>query len=232
MLSWVLLIFLVRSILFFVLPCRGAQFVLFCSVDSFLCILFYCLLIRSFRVFCPRDLSALHPSLVRLFESTCDWLRVCSSCCAQYWFVLLAYSMLWQSFFWESASSPRGHRVCVLPRPYGGLPTAQCIESSRRSAVISLCRPLWRPLAAATEGADSFTRYQQVSLSPPGGASARSAPVPQCGLALQSRLTVLASMSAPSFDSRRVSSPKGVDQCLVRGKTLFRNFPWPRLCIL
>ena len=228
MLSWVLLIFLVRSILFFVLPCRGAQFVLFCSVDSFLCILFYCLLIRSFRVFCPRGLSALHPSLVRLFESTCDWLRVCSSCCAQYWFVLLAYSMLWQSFFWESASSPRGHRR-----------TASSVWRAAHCTVHREQPPLRRhqPVSTFVETSGSCYRgsrliYQQVSLSPPGGASARSAPVPQCGLALQSRLTVLASMSAPSFDSRRVSSPKGVDQCLVRGKTLFRNFPWPRLCIL
>ena len=47
--------------------------------------------------------------------------------------------------------------IGVLPRPYGRLPIAQCIEGSRRSTVISLCQPLWRALASAAEGADSFT---------------------------------------------------------------------------
>ena len=113
-------------------------------------------LVFSFLGFCTRVLSALRPSLVRPFEFTCDFLRLCSSCYARIWFVLLAFSMLWQSFFWEG--NPPVHGVIgVLPRPYGGLPTAQCIEGSRRSAVISPCRPLWRPLASAAEGADSFT---------------------------------------------------------------------------
>ena len=111
-------------------------------------------LVFSFLGFCPRVLSALRPSLVRPFEFTCDCLRVCGSCCADWWSVLLAYGMLWQSFFWEGKYLPPVHGVIgALPRPYGGLP----IEGSRRSAVISLCRPLWRPLAAAVEGADSFT---------------------------------------------------------------------------
>ena len=77
----------------------------------------------SFLGFCPRVLSVLRPLLVRPFEFTCDCLRVCSSCCAQCWFVLLAYSMLWQSFFWEGNPPVHGD-VGVLPRPYGGLPTA------------------------------------------------------------------------------------------------------------
>ena len=56
-----------------------------CDVSSFL---------LSSLGFCTRVLSALRPSLVRPFEFTCDFLRVCSSCCARFWFVLLAYSML------------------------------------------------------------------------------------------------------------------------------------------
>ena len=51
-------------------------------------------LVFSFLGFCTRVLSALRPSLVRPFEFTCDLLRVCSSCCARFRFVLLAYSML------------------------------------------------------------------------------------------------------------------------------------------
>ena len=132
---------------------RGVLFCCWCHVTCFFSLVF------SFLGFCTRVLSALRPSLVRPFEFTCDCLRVCGSCCAHCWSVLLAYGMLWQSFFWEGKYLPPVHGVIgVLPRPYGGLPTAQCIEGSRRSAVIGLCRPLWRPLAAAAEGADSFTR--------------------------------------------------------------------------
>ena len=43
-------------------------------------------LVFSFLGFCTRVLSALRPSLVRPFEFTCDFLRVCSSCCARFWF--------------------------------------------------------------------------------------------------------------------------------------------------
>ena len=77
--------------------------------------------------------------------------------------VLLAYSMLWQSF--SLGGEPPVHHgvIGVLPRPFGELPTAQCIEGSRRSAVIGLCRPLWRPLASAAEGADSLPTGQSVS---------------------------------------------------------------------
>jgi len=54
--------------------------------------------------------------------------------------------------------NPPVHGVIgVLLRPYDGLPSAQCIEGSCRSTVISLCRPLWRPLASAAKGADSLT---------------------------------------------------------------------------
>ena len=53
--------------------------------------------------------------------------------------------------------------IGALPLPFGSLPTAQCIEGIRRSAVIGLCRPLWRPLASAEEGADSLSAGQSVS---------------------------------------------------------------------
>ena len=77
--------------------------------------------------------------------------------------VLLAYSMLWQSFC-LGGEPPVHHGVIgVLPRLFGELPAAQCIEGSRRSAVIGLCRPLWRPLASAAEGADSLPAGQSVS---------------------------------------------------------------------
>ncbi len=50
--------------------------------------------------------------------------------------------------------------TAALPSPSAAilstaLSTASCIESSRLSAVISLRRSLWRPLAAAAERADS-----------------------------------------------------------------------------
>ena len=52
--------------------------------------------------------------------------------------------------------------VCILPTRLGfRLPPVwpaaycECVEGSRLSAVIGLCRSLWRPLVAAAEGADS-----------------------------------------------------------------------------
>jgi len=60
--------------------------------------------------------------------------------------------------------------IGALPLPFGSLPTAQCIEGIRRSAVIGLCRPLWRPLASAEEGADSLSAGQSV----PAGGSTRA----------------------------------------------------------
>ena len=130
--------------------------------------------------------------------------------------------MLWQSFFWEGKYLPPVHGVIgVLPRPYGGLPTAQCIEGSRRSAVISLCRPLWRPLAAAVEGADS-SASESVYLRRGGHPAERAGsgawvgtPGPVDCPCLDER---------PPFqylvntNSRRVSSPRGVAQCLVPRK--------------
>ena len=115
--------------------------------------------------------------------------------------------MLWQSFFWESAFSPRGHRR-----------TASSVWWAAHCTVHRKQPPLRRhqPVSTLVETSGRCCRgsrliYQQAILSPPGGAPARSAPVPECGLARQSRFTVLASMSAPSFNSRRVISPRGVD---------------------
>ena len=76
---------------------------------------------------------------------------------------LLANSMLRQSWEGNLHSVTVSSLIGALPLPLGWLPTAQCIEGIRRSAVIGLCRPLWRPLASAEEGADSLSAGQSVS---------------------------------------------------------------------
>ena len=179
--------------------------------------------------FCPRVLSALRPSLwsarsssrvvivsprlqfvlcSRLVRVLCCWHTICSGNPSPF-----------------LGGNPPVHGVIgVLPRPYGRLPTAQCIEGTAAappsSACVDPCGGLW-PLLKRVQ-----THYQQVSLSPPGGSPERSAPFQKCGLALLSRLTILASMVVPSFSSCRVSPPRGVDQCLVRRKNIlyFRIF--------
>ena len=80
----------------------------------------------------------------RLVRVRCCWQKICSD---------------------NLGREPPVHNgvIGVLPRPLGVLPTAQCIEGIRRSAVIGLCRPLWRPLASAEEGADSLPAGQSVS---------------------------------------------------------------------
>ena len=113
--------------------------------------------------FCPRDLSALRASLVRPFEFTCGVLRICSVCCARAWFMFgVAGKQYAQATL---GGEPPFHNggIGALPLPFGWLPTAQCIEGIRRSAVIGLCRPLWRPLASAEEVADSLSAGQSVS---------------------------------------------------------------------
>ena len=176
----------------------------------------------SFLGFCPRVMCALRPSPVRPFEFTCDCLRVCGSCCAQCWSLLLAYGICSGNPSPFLGGNPLVHGVIgVLPRPYDRLPTAQCIEGSRRSAVISLCRPLWRPLAAAVEGADS-SASESVYLRRGGHPAERAGsgawvgtPGPVDCPCLDER---------PPFqylvntNSRRVSSPRGVAQCLVPRK--------------
>ena len=183
-------------------------------------------LVFSFLGFCTRVLSALRPSLVRPFEFTCDFLHVCNSCCARFWFVLLLASIQYALailFLGGQSSSPRGHRR-----------TASSVWRAAHCTVHRGQPPLRRhqPVSTLVEASGCCCRgsrliYQQVSLSPPGGTPERSAPFQECGLALPSRLTVLASMSAPSFSSRRVSPPRGVDQCLVRRKNPFPNFQEP-----
>ena len=133
------------------------------------------------------------------------------------------------------------HTVCSR-RPFSGRASI-CLRSTGSSAY---CLAVWRaahctvhrgqpplrrhqPVSTLVEASGCCCRgsrliYQQVSLSPPGGAPERSAPVQECELALLSRLTVLASMSAPPFNSRRVSSPRGVDQFLVPRKNPLRFF--------
>ena len=102
----------------------------------------------SSLVFCTRVLSALRPSLVHPFEFTCGVLRICSMCCTHAWFVFgVAGKQHALAIFFLGGEPPVHNGVIgVLPRPFGELPTAQCIEGIRRSAVIGLCRPLWRPL--------------------------------------------------------------------------------------
>ena len=113
--------------------------------------------------FCPRDLSALHASLVRPFEFTCGVLRICSVCCTHAWFVFGVAGKQYALAILGGEPPVHNGVIGALPRPFGGLPTAQCIEGIRRSAVIGLRRPLWRPLASAEEGADTLSADQSVS---------------------------------------------------------------------
>ena len=82
----------------------------------------------------------------RLVRVRCCWQTVCSG-----------------TLFLGGEPPVHNGVIGVLPRPFGELPTAQCIEGIRRSAVIGLCRPLWRPLASAEEGADTLSAGQSVS---------------------------------------------------------------------
>jgi len=90
--------------------------------------------------------------------------------------------------------------IGALPLPFGWLPTAQCIEGIRRSAVIGLCRPLWRPLASAEEGADSLSAGQSVSAG--GGTRAKRA-----------------------VSEVWVGTPVPVDYPCIDGRPLFQQLP-------
>ena len=90
--------------------------------------------------------------------------------------------------------------IGALPRPFGGLPTAQCIEGIRRSAVIGLCRPLWRPLASAEEGADTLSADQSVSAG---------------GVTLAKR----------AVSEVWVGTPVPVDYPCIDGRPLFQQLP-------
>ena len=130
-------------------------------------------LVFSFLGFCPRDLSALRASLDRPFEFTCGVLRICSVCCAHAWFVLGVAGKQYAQATLGGKPPFRNGVIGALPLPFGWLPTAQCIDGIRRSAGIGLCRPLWRPLASAEEGADSLSACQPVSAG--GGTRAKRA---------------------------------------------------------
>ena len=124
-------------------------------------------------------------------------------------------------------SSPaRGQRLTASPA-WPAVSIAPCIEGRRVSTVISLCRSLWRPRAAAA--ADCRARgsrliCQQVSQSPSGGAPDRSAPVQVCGLAPLARLTVFLSMGAPLQRSAASALPEGSHRASCRGTTSFEIF--------
>ena len=90
--------------------------------------------------------------------------------------------------------------IGALPLPFGWLPTAQCIEGVRRSAVIGLCRPLWRPLASAEEGADSLSAGESVSSG--GGTRAKRA-----------------------VSEVWVGTPVPVDYPCIDGRPLFQQLP-------
>jgi len=152
--------------------------------------------------FCTRVLSALRPSLVRPFEFTCGVLRICSVCCTHAWFVFgVAGKQFALAIFFLRGEPPVHNGVIgVLPRPFGELPTAQCIEGIRRSAVIGLCRPLWRPLASAEEGADTLSAGQSVSAG--GGTRAKRA-----------------------VSEVWVGTPVPVDYPCIDGRPLFQQLP-------
>ena len=161
---------------------------------------------------CVHRWSARSSSRVTFSASAVSVVLALGSCS-----VLLAYSMLCSG---REFSSPRCHRR-----------TALSVWQAAHCTVHRGQPPLHRhqPVSTLVEGFGLCCRgsrliYQQVSLSPPGGTPERSAPFQKCGLALLSRLTILASMVVPSFSSCRVSPPRGVDQCLVRRKNPFQNF--------
>ena len=110
----------------------------------------------TFRVFCPRGLSALRPSLVRPLASTCCGIRIYGSSGVGQsvcWHIIMLEQF--HECFGRSNFLHPSHEAGLLPSPHlAGCPL-RLHEGSRLSAVIGLCRSLWRPLAAAAEGANS-----------------------------------------------------------------------------
>ena len=104
-------------------------------------------------VFLTKSSSSLwHMIMLELFMSCLMRECFCFTVCAFLCFCLcLCFCVC--DFFGRIRSSSRGLRLA--PFPLGRLSTAQCIQGNRRSTGISLWRSLWRPLAAAAEGADS-----------------------------------------------------------------------------
>ena len=122
--------------------------------------------------------------------------------------VIAVHLMLWeeQQQVQVFASFPRGRSAAHRAAGSG------CPQGSRLSAVIGLCRSLWRPLAAAAEVADS-SASKSVCLR-----TRRSAPGQVCGLALLARLTCPHLDGRPPTAVGRVSSLRGVAQYLVPRK--------------
>ena len=129
-----------------------AQFVLFCSVYPFYLSSF----VFSFRVFCPRGLSVLRaasfsgsPARVHVVWDSFLWFI-----CWCHPFGRGCFGITATRFICNGLGG-----VCILPTRLGfRLPPVwpaayycACVEGSRLSAVIGLCRSLWRPLAAAAE---------------------------------------------------------------------------------
>ena len=165
----------------------GAQFVIFCSLDPFCCSSF----VFSFRVFCPRGLSALRAAS---FSGSCARVHVVwssslirrryltfadpSSCCcntAKQRFILV---------FPGWSVSPT-HEAGLLPSPR----LAGCLLRVRRGQpvlgrhrpVSNLCGDLWPSLQS---GQTHLPASHSVST---GGVTRRSAPSQLCGLALLTR---------------------------------------------
>ena len=131
----------------------GSSFLLLVSRDVFS-------LVFSFLGFCTRVLSALPaasiagpPVRVHVWLS----LRLQFVLCSRLVRVAGIQYALAIFFFGRGSSSPsRCHRR-TASSVWRAAHCTVCIEGSRRSAVIGLCRPLWRPLASAAEGTYSFT---------------------------------------------------------------------------
>ena len=163
---------------------EGAQFVLFCSVDPFC----FSSFVFSFRVFCPRGLSALRAasfsgssarvhvvwdSSIRRRYLTCRSFRLLWQYCQTA--VQFGLRVDYESYprGWATASPPRGRLLTShAKRAAGSRPSSACVE------------PLRRTLAVTAEWADSSAASQPVST---GGVTRRSAPGQLCGLALLTR---------------------------------------------
>ena len=129
-----------------------------------------------------------------------------------------SFDMIWEEFAYPSHEAGLIYR---LP-PIWPAVQCECIEGSRLSAVIELCRSLWRPLAAAAEGAEAhLPASQSVSAR---GVTQRSAPSQECGLALLTWLTCPHLDGRPPTAVGRVSSPRGSHIASCRGKIPSRIF--------
>ena len=165
------------------------------SIFPCCCLVCFCLLPRAaLHDSCP-SYSCLCASLVYIVFGICladDPFGRCGIIARQR-FILICFGR----------SLHPSHEAGLLPSPrLAGCPLrmAECIEGSRLSAVIGLCRSLWRPLAAAAKGVETHLPASQ-SVSA-GGVTRRSAPGQVCGLALLPRLTCPHLDGRPPYSSR------------------------------